>query len=220
MFNFTKRAFTLLLLAGLIVFTIPAAAQDQLGKIAYTAVVNGVSQINLVDLSGNAVNISDGQGNDSSPSLSPDGQQVVFASDRTGNLEIYVAASDGTNMTQLTTNGYNNAYPSWSPDGTQIAFSSDHDGDFDIYTTDLQGNVNQLTNSDSREWSPAWSPDGRQIAYVSDVDVDYEIYVMDVNGKGAQNITNNPTDDGNPSCRPMGRKSRFRQTVWAARRFS
>src|SRR5438128_544535 len=132
MFNFTKRASTLLLLAGLMVFTLSAAAQDQSGMIAYTAVVNGVKQINLIDFNGNAVNISDGQGNDDYPSVSPDGQSVVFASDRTGSWQIYTADLNGGNVTQLTTNDYNNVYPAWSPDGTQIAFSSDHDGDYEI----------------------------------------------------------------------------------------
>src|SRR5262245_26489428 len=111
MFNIIKRIFTLLLLAGLLGFALPAFAQNQSGIIAYAAVVDGVSQINLIDLNGNVVNISDGKGNDAYPAISPDGQLVVFASDRTSNWEIYVSDVSGGNVTQLTNNGFNNKYP-------------------------------------------------------------------------------------------------------------
>ena len=57
--------------------------------------------------------------------------------------------SDGTNITQLTSNQYGvDDYAKWSPDGKKIVFSSDMDGqfNFDLYVMDSDGtNITRLT---------------------------------------------------------------------------
>ena len=45
---------------------------------------------------------------------SPDSTRILFASDRDGDYEIYVAKADGTNLTQLTNNSYDDHYPLWT----------------------------------------------------------------------------------------------------------
>ena len=48
--------------------------------------------------------------------------KLAIASDRDGDYEIYSMSSDGTSLTQLTTNGTADESPAWSPDGRRIAF--------------------------------------------------------------------------------------------------
>src|SRR5688500_8766133 len=71
------------------------------------------------------------KGPDSSftPAFSPDGRQIAFASNRDGNMEIYVMNTDGSNARRLTNTptAYEVA-PTWSPTGAQIAFTSDRVG--------------------------------------------------------------------------------------------
>ena len=60
---------------------------------------------------------------DSHPYFSPDGSQIVFASNSANpgsGSEIYVMNADGTGRTQLTTGGagISYTYPSFSPDGS------------------------------------------------------------------------------------------------------
>jgi Tol biopolymer transport system component len=205
MVKFTTHKFSLLILIVLLVSIVPAFAQDETGVVAYTTTADGTSRMMLLDANGNSVPISDGQGNDFYPTLSPDGNQVAFVSDRSGNLELYVANSDGSNATALTSNDYNDVSPSWSSDGTQIVFASDRDGDLDIYVTDLSGNVQQVTNDDANDWAPSWSPLEDLIAFTSDRDVDSEIYVTDLGGNNIHNLTNYPRgDDAYPSWSPDG----------------
>ena len=101
----------------------------------------------------------------------------------------------------------------------QITFVSSRDGNAEIYVMDTDGgNQRRLTNNRHDDWSPSWSPDGKRIALVSDRDGHVhvipgrptsEIYVMDADGGNQQNLTNNPTDDRDPSWSPDGKQIVF-----------
>ena len=106
------------------------------------------------------------------PSWSPDGTQIVFASDRENDLfidDIWVMDTDGSNPTRLTESGGYDYQPSWSPDGTQIIFASDRESDSyinDIWVMDADGS-NQTRLTESGGYMPSWSPDGTQIVFAS-----------------------------------------------------
>ncbi|MBV6457728.1 MAG: Tricorn protease [Fimbriimonadaceae bacterium] len=56
------------------------------------------------------------------PSLSPDGKQLAYLSDETGEVQLYVATSEGLNPRALTNDTGRQLYaPTWSPDGKSIA---------------------------------------------------------------------------------------------------
>ncbi len=68
-----------------------------------------------------------GQGR--APAWSPNGEQIVFESDRASGAHLYAVfliKRDGTGITRLTDPALNADHPVWSPDGRHIAFSA-HD---------------------------------------------------------------------------------------------
>jgi uncharacterized protein YgiM (DUF1202 family) len=124
---------------------------------------------------------------------------VVFASNRSGNYEIYVLDPATGLTTQLTNNPANDIDPQWSPDGTQIAFASDRDGDYELYVMKPDGSdVKQLTNNQAQDVLPRWQPDGTNIVYVSDVNGQWDLYDIDANTGIVRQLTNDPADERGP----------------------
>ena len=59
--------------------------------------------------------LTDGPGSSRSPVYSPDGTKIAFASNRDGDVHIYMMDTNGRNVVQLTRTppGTDNLYPSW-----------------------------------------------------------------------------------------------------------
>ena len=73
---------------------------------------------------GKATRITDGMAFDAQPRFSPDGQSVVFVSDRSGGDNVWTMRLDFTDTTQIT-QGNTSSYfsPEWLPDGDHIVVS-------------------------------------------------------------------------------------------------
>ena len=101
------------------------------------------------------------KGSEISPSLSPDGNSLVYASPKSGEWDIYLRRVGGRNAINLTaSSGSDNEQPAFSPDGQSIAFRSSRSGG-GIFIMGATGeSVRRLT---SYGFNPSWSPDGKQI---------------------------------------------------------
>ena len=95
---------------------------------------------------------------DHSPAWAPDGDTLVYVSNRDGNPEIYMIETDDDNSPlRLTNNEAEDSQPVWSPDGKRIAFVSDLHGEGEIFVMDADGaNQQRLTHNDARDHSPDW----------------------------------------------------------------
>jgi TolB protein len=126
------------------------------------------------------------------PAWSPDGQKIVFTSDRDGDSEIFVMDKDGSNVKQLTDNDGHDGMPRWSPDGTKLAFDTDREGgDWDIYIMNPDGTSPEpITSNSTNDFSPAWSPDGQWLVYLSNTEGDNELVIVDLSGQNQKRLTN------------------------------
>ena len=100
-----------------------------------------------------------------SPTLSPDGSLMAYASDRegNGNFDIWVQQVSGGKPLRLTNHPADDWFPSFSPDGSRIAFRSDRDGG-GIYLVDVLGG--EPRRIADRGFIPKFSPDGRWISFI------------------------------------------------------
>jgi Tol biopolymer transport system component len=101
------------------------------------AVVYTWGKLFVVDGAGNQRQLTF-TGRDASPAWSPDGKWIAFASDRSGNWDIWVIAATGGTAVQVTHNPSVETSPSWAGDGRLVFMSSTGQNDSDVWlATDL-----------------------------------------------------------------------------------
>ena len=98
-------------------------------------------------------------------SWAPDGK-IVYASDASGNADIYEIAANGSNVRQLTSGVKRNYAPAVSADNRFIVFHSNRSGIFQIWRMDREGsNPLQLTTGNNESNWPQVSADGKWVVY-------------------------------------------------------
>jgi len=156
------------------------------------------------------------------PCPSPDGTQVVFASNRAGDWQIFIMNIDGGEVTQLTNRPGGNFTPTWSPDGRTIAFAAEPDGNSDIFVISADGgDLRQLTDHPGDDSHPHWSADGERIIFNSaqttpDLEADWldqwhEIFSMRIDGGDLRQHTHHRAVCTFPSFSPDGTMITYRK---------
>ncbi|MCO5181185.1 MAG: hypothetical protein M9896_14180 [Candidatus Promineofilum sp.] len=193
------------------------------GTLVYSSNRDGDYDIYLLDPTtrdGQPIQLTNSPGDDTDPTLSPDGTFIVFTSTRDGNPELYLMDYDGEFPTRLTNAPTIQRRPAISPDGTQIAYESDETGNNEVYTMPLASRAPvRVTNNPANDGDPTWVPGPQpRLVYTSDRDGNPELYSLDLSvGGQSRRLTNNPAVDYAPvaarrsqtpvvaySCQPDG----------------
>jgi Tol biopolymer transport system component len=139
------------------------------GRIVYSATDGGNADIFTISEDGSErKQLTSDPSAEISPKLSADGRFLIFMSNRTGQMDVWRADSNGTNTKQLTTNG-NVTDSIISPNGEAVFYLvQDSESRIEtLWRVSINGeNPVKLTNQITR--SPRISPDGKTIAcYIS-----------------------------------------------------
>src|SRR5205814_8656400 len=112
------------------------------------------------------------------PNWSPDGSQVAFISDLSGEEELYVVPQDGSKPPmQITTGGQAMRYqPEWSANGKRIAFG------------DKEGKIFVVTLADKKMTQIVDAPRGQIRDYVWSPSGNYLAFSFATNGNGFSQI--------------------------------
>lgn len=184
----------------------PEISPDGASIVFARAEPNGASQIWLMDRNGANPRQVFGQGWD--PTWSPDGAQILFASNREGANQLFVVNRDGSGLRRVTNFDALRGRSDWSPDGEWMVT---YNGpawkrEVFIFRTDFSG-LRQLSPQGGNSQGPSFSPDGRWVAFTAYFDhygddLGCEIYIIRVDGTDLRRLTDNDYCDYQPRWGP------------------
>ncbi len=121
---------------------------------------SGLSGVNWS--SADNMQLTDRQGVEYFPSLSPDGTSFVYAAESESGFDVFHQRVGGRNGVNLTEDfAGNDTQPAFAPDGQRIAFRSERDGGGIYVMGNLKENLRRVSDFG---FHPTWSPDGRFLA--------------------------------------------------------
>ncbi|MCT4588830.1 MAG: hypothetical protein N4A71_13460 [Carboxylicivirga sp.] len=139
------------------------------------------------------------------PSISPDGQYVIFLSERDlYDIDLFLAKTDdgeiisrlytATSHDEIDALNYLETSGSWSPDGRYFAFIAFKQGQsvcmiYDVKKRQVKKEIH-MAELDEISW-PAWSPNQNQIAFSALKDGVSDLIIYQLDNDQYKNITNN-----------------------------
>ncbi len=131
------------------------------------------------------------------PAWSPDGQQIAYFSDASGEYQLHVCDQHGRPLKKYALGDSPSFYygPTWSPDSKKIAYT---DKRLNLWVLDLASGQSTKVDTntyDERTLDPTWSPDSRWLAYTK-VLRNYlnAVFVYDVAGGKKHRLTDAMSD--------------------------
>ena len=175
--------------------------------------------------------LTNAKGYDAEGSYSPDGKQIVFASNRAAYtrklsqkeqqrlkqdpsffIDLYIMNSDGSNVRRLTDHAGYDGGPFFSPDGSRIVFRRfNAAGDkAEIWSMNTDGSdARALTQLGVMSWAPFYHPSGEYIIFATNKHGfdNFELYLVDAEGQKAPvRVTEAEKFDGLPVFSPDGKQ--------------
>lgn len=150
------------------------------GRYVALAVGGGNADVMIYDLQRDtSTRFTFEPGRDGYPTWSPDGQRVLFSSDRDGPINIYSKSADGTGQAERLTTSEAFEYPlSWAVDSDVLVTGNQGGaGGFNITVLDAENRTEDLLSTEFAEGVAQVSPDGKWIAYQSNESGVFEVYV-------------------------------------------
>ena len=193
----------------------------------------------VADLEGNIISqLTDREGYDAEPTVSPQGDKIVFTSTRTGDLELFTMDIDGSNVKQITDGvGYDGG-AFFSPDGTKLVFRSSRPQteeelagykgllsqglvaptNMEIYVCNVDGSdLQKITELGKANWAPFFHPSGEKIIFSSNHKgargFEFNLFMINLDGTGLEQISYDGVFDAFPMFSPDGTK-----IIWSSNR--
>jgi Tol biopolymer transport system component len=115
------------------------------------------------------------------PAWSPDGERLVYVSDRVGSFDLFERPAGGGDEKVLVRSDRDKVLPTVSPDGGHLLVAAEEGGRFSRLLLGLSGKGGPVRLSGASRFSeqhPDFSPDGRFTAFDSDESGRREVYVQ------------------------------------------
>jgi Tol biopolymer transport system component len=189
----------------------------------------------MADLDGKIVKqLTHSKGYDAEATLSPDGKQMLYTSDKDGDIDLYIMNLE-TGAERRVTNmlGYDGG--AWfSPDGTKLIWRASRPKteaeikeykdllaenlvaptNMEVWVANADGsNAHQVTSYGQANWAPAYMPDNKRIIFASNHEYKrgfpFNLYTINEDGTNLQKISRDKGFDAFPMFSPNGKKIVF-----------
>ncbi|MBN1408905.1 MAG: PD40 domain-containing protein [Calditrichaceae bacterium] len=155
-----------------------------------------------------------------SPALSPNGDKMVFLSDKDGKQSVYLMDILDNSIVRRLVKGETSVNfeelhwlspgMDWSPDGKKVTLSAKAGDQDALYIIDVEtDNIEQYKFDIDGIFSAAWSPRGDQIAFVGNMNGQSDIYVFNIKTDSLVQITDDRFTDAYPSWSNDGERIAF-----------
>jgi Tol biopolymer transport system component len=147
-------------------------------------------------------------GFDRQPVYSPDGREVLFSSNRSGNTDLWIVDRRTGALRQITDDPTHDWDPAFSPDGRSIMWSSNRSGNMEIWIAGRDGSGARQVSQDGKDAeNPTMTPDGQWIVYASAGDENIGLWKIRPDGTDAVRL--HEGTDLIPEMSPDGRYALF-----------
>jgi TolB protein len=155
--------------------------------------------------------LTQGNASDRQPCYSPDGEWVVFSSNRSGNLDLWEVSRGTGAVRRLTDDSADDWDPGFTPDG-KLIWSSNRSGAFEIWIAEPDGSgARQLTRVGMDAENPTATRDGQWIVYNQSFPEKAGIWKIHPDGSGNTRFVAGTTVI--PDVSPDGRYVSYRSTL-------
>ena len=139
-----------------------------------------------------------------SPSLHPDGQQLLFIAKK----QLFILDLKDRSSRQITTDKIYRSNPAWSPNGDEIVYVSRGSKGDELHIMSIDGSYDTTIFSVTRPLNqimmPTWSPDGQRLAFMAKPNGLWDVIVVDRDGANVEQLTTDPLNDWAPAWSPDG----------------
>jgi len=142
------------------------------------------------------------------PTWSPDGKDVLFASDMDGGIQLFRMDTNGKQLHRISNLPAIRGRSDWSPDGQYIVTYSGDPWKHEVYLMNVDGsNAHIISPTGGNAQGAAFSPDGQWVTFTAYYDHPAddngcEIYIMRVDGTDLRRLTDNDYCDYQPRWGP------------------
>lgn len=144
----------------------PSVHPKDRNVILLSAIVDGNTDIYEMNiLTNSARRLTKSPAIDTTPSYSPDGKYITFASDRDEGQQLYVMDVSGDSVKRISSEGGSYSKPVWSPDGSLIAFTKIKGNQFYVGVMSVTGKGEKILSKGYLVEGAKWSPNGRYLIY-------------------------------------------------------
>ncbi len=152
----------------------------------------GLQEISLKGNSAASRWLTKGNVSDRQPAYSPDGEWIIFSSNRSGNLDLWEISTKTGSVRRITEDMAEDWDPTFTPDG-HIVWSSNRSGHFEIWIAEADGSgARQITHDEGDAENPSVTADAQWVVYTSVNPAKMGIWKIHPDGSGAARILNRP----------------------------